>query len=374
MRSHPRGLGFTKQRKGGPTGLRTSMVGPQRSTSRSPQDRETKTLLQVRDLRTHFRLRRGVWGRSPSCVRAVDGVSFDVQTARTLGLVGESGCGKTTVGRTILRLIPATTGEVWFEGSNVLSLGRGRLGPLRRRMQAVFQDPSGSLNPRMTVGQIVGEGLTVHRMARGSGLRERVAAVLSRVGLSPDDAGRYPHEFSGGQRQRIGIARALATEPGFIVCDEPVSALDVSIQAQILNLLAELQAELGLSYLFISHNLAVVRQFCDQVAVMYLGKLVEVGGAGDVCGRPGHPYSLALLSASPEPDPSRRGRLELLSGEPASPANPPPGCAFHPRCPLAGDECRRVEPSLEHKPGLLLGHRVACHHADQSLKRGPQTA
>lgn len=321
-------------------------------------------LLKVEDLRTWFPVRRGVFSRVHAHVRAVDGVSFEVGRGRTLGLVGESGCGKTTVGRTVLRLIPATSGRVLFDGVDVFSLGHRELRALRRQMQIIFQDPVGSLNPRMTVESIVGEALTVHGIARGQARRDRVASLLERVGLSASHLGRYPHEFSGGQRQRIGIARALALEPRLIVCDEPVSALDVSIQSQILNLLADLQKELGLSYLFIAHNLAVVEHFSDDVAVMYLGRIVEAAAAGDIYGNPKHPYTQALLSAAPEPDPARRKRRIVMPGEVPSPMNPPSGCHFHPRCPFATDECRRTTPPLRQAPGAPAGHRVACHHAE----------
>lgn len=291
-------------------------------------------MLQVRDLRTWFDVRRGLLRKTVGHIRAVDGVSFNVDQRQALGLVGESGCGKSTVGRSILRLIPATGGTVYFNGRDVFAADRAELKKLRRQMQVVFQDPVGSLNPRMTVGRIIGEPIMVHRLARGSQLRDRVAALLQRVGLSPDHAQRYPHEFSGGQRQRIGIARALALEPSFIVCDEPVSALDVSIQAQILNLLSDLQEELGLSYLFIAHNLAVIKHFCDRVAVMYLGRLVEHADRDAIYERPRHPYTQALLSAAPQADPQQIKQRIVLPGEVPSPINPPTGCAFHPRCRL----------------------------------------
>ncbi len=285
----------------------------------------TEPLLQVRDLNTWFPVKRGLLQRTVGHVRAVDGVSFDVARGQTLGLVGESGCGKTTVGRTLLRLIPATSGSVQFAGREVFTLQSGELRTLRRQMQIVFQDPVGSLNPRMTVGRIIGEPLLVHRLARGSELDDRVAQLLTRVGLSPDHAQRYPHEFSGGQRQRIGIARALALEPSFIVLDEPVSALDVSIQAQILNLLSDLKDELGLSYLFIAHNLAVVEHFCDRVAVMYLGRIVELATRQQLFANPVHPYTKALLSAVPMPTPTPRRRRVMLAGDVPSPITYLPG-------------------------------------------------
>ncbi|GMU25035.1 MAG: ABC transporter ATP-binding protein [Phycisphaerae bacterium] len=326
-------------------------------------------------------MHHGVFSRIGGYVKAVDGVSFDVRKGRTLGLVGESGCGKTTVGRTVLRLIPATAGRVRFEGVDVFALNRSALRTLRRRMQIIFQDPYGSLNPRMTVSTIVGEGLTVHGLARGRERDRRVAELLERCGLSPSHINRYPHEFSGGQRQRIGIARALALNPDLIICDEPVSALDVSIQSQILNLLKDLQRELGLSYLFIAHNLAVVEHFSDEVAVMYLGKIMEIASAQELYRNPKHPYTQALLSAVPEPDPTARRSRVVLGGEVPSPMNPPPGCPFHPRCPLAIDICRQEVPALIRHQDCEPGHLVACHRADEmdpdtlvQIMRGPKPA
>ena len=300
-----------------------------------PQDPDN-TILTVTDLRTYFPVRRGVFGRTRGFVRAVDGVSLGLRRGSTLGLVGESGSGKTTIGRTILRLIEGAriSGEVIFDGRDVLALRGAQLRGLRKRMQVIFQDPVGSLNPRMTVGDIVGEPLVVHKIVPRSRRPARVGELLERVGLWARYASRYPHEFSGGQRQRIGIARALASEPDFIICDEPVSALDVSIQAQILNLLSDLQKDLGLSYLFIAHNLAVVEHFADEVAVMYLGKIVEQAGRDELYARPTHPYTQSLLSAIPVPQPQRRSERIRLPGEMPSPVNPPPGCPFHPRCPL----------------------------------------
>ena len=296
-------------------------------------------LVEVRDLRVWFPIQRGLLSRTVGYVKAVDGVSFNVTAGRTLGLVGESGCGKTTVGRAILRLIRPAGGTVLeggvnFKGNDFLAYHGSELRKLRRHMQIVFQDPVGSLNPRLTVGGIIGELLTVHGIAAGEKRREMVASLLTRVGLDPDYARRYPHEFSGGQRQRIGIARALALSPDFIVCDEPVSALDVSIQSQILNLLADLQKELSIAYLFIAHNLAVVEHFSDDVAVMYLGRIVEKASGEQLYRNPRHPYTAALLSAAPHPDPRPTRRRIVLSGEVPSPANPPAGCPFHPRCPL----------------------------------------
>ncbi|MEM6750211.1 MAG: oligopeptide/dipeptide ABC transporter ATP-binding protein [Planctomycetota bacterium] len=276
-------------------------------------------LLEVRQLKTSFPVRRGLLRRRVGEVRAVDDVSFHIEKGETLGLVGESGCGKSTVGRTLLRLTPSTAGEVFFDGQDVLAASSGVLRRLRRRMQVVFQDPMGSLNPRMTVGRIVGEPLEVHKVCAGAELRDRVETLLTKVGLQPEHAERYPHEFSGGQRQRIGIARALSLGPEFVVLDEPVSALDVSVQSQVLNLLADLKDEFGLSYLFIAHNLAVVEHFCDRIAVMYLGRIVELATRDQLYDRPMHPYTQALLSAAPSPDPTRKRDRILLLGDVPSP-------------------------------------------------------
>jgi oligopeptide/dipeptide ABC transporter ATP-binding protein len=291
-------------------------------------------LVQVRNLRTYFPIKRGVFSRTVGYVKAVDGVSFDVEPGKTLGLVGESGCGKTTVGRTILRLIPATGGTVRYKGEDFFGYHGEELRRLRRQMQIIFQDPVSSLNPRMTVGNIIGEPIQVHGIARGREKDELVGSLLARVGLDPSYAMRYPHEFSGGQRQRIGIARALALNPDFIVCDEPVSALDVSIQSQILNLLDDLQKERRIAFLFIAHNLAVVEHFSDEVAVMYLGRIVEKASSRELYSNPKHPYTMALLSAVPEPDPRPKRQRIVLKGEVPSPSNPPTGCPFHPRCHL----------------------------------------
>jgi oligopeptide/dipeptide ABC transporter ATP-binding protein len=300
-------------------------------------------LLAVQNLRTFFPIRRGVFSRTVGYVKAVDGVSFDVQKGKTLGLVGESGCGKTTVGRTILRLIPATSGDVRYKGMDFFAYQGEELRRLRRQMQIIFQDPVSSLNPRMTVGNIIGEPIQVHGIARGKEKDDRVAGLLARVGLDPGYATRYPHEFSGGQRQRIGIARALALNPDFIVCDEPVSALDVSIQSQILNLLDDLQKERNIAYLFIAHNLAVVEHFSDEVAVMYLGRIVEKAPARELYRNPKHPYTTALLSAVPEPNPRPSRQRIVLHGEVPSPSNPPSGCPFHPRCHLSAQAAKEAD-------------------------------
>jgi oligopeptide/dipeptide ABC transporter ATP-binding protein len=293
-----------------------------------------RPIVEVRHLSTHFPIRKGLFSSVVGHVRAVDDVSFNVKPGKTLGLVGESGCGKTTVGRTILRLIPPTAGEVYYKGENFFDVGGEKLRRLRRHMQIIFQDPVSSLNPRMNVNNIIGEPIQVHGIAKGRARDEMVASLLERVGLDPSYAVRYPHEFSGGQRQRIGIARALALSPDFIVCDEPVSALDVSIQSQILNLLNDLQQERGIAYLFIAHNLAVVEHFSHEVAVMYLGRIVEKASRDELYRNPKHPYTAALLSAAPDADPRPKKRRIVLTGEVPSPSNPPSGCPFHPRCPL----------------------------------------
>ncbi len=316
-------------------------------------------LLAVRELRKHFPVRKGLLGRVTGQVRAVDGVSFEVHAGETLGLVGESGCGKTTVGRSLLRLIEPTSGAVDFQGTDVLAARPRELRRLRRHMQIIFQDPYASLNPRMSAGDIVGEGLRIHGLARGRReLQERVRELLDRVRLDPDCANRYPHEFSGGQRQRIGIARALALQPRFIVCDEAVSALDVSIQAQILNLLMDLRDELGLAYLFVAHDLSVVRHISHRIAVMYLGRIVESAPVEALFTGAKHPYTAALLSAVPSTDPRRRRERILLHGDVPSPQAPPAGCAFHTRCPAVLDVCRREAP-----PVRLAGpgHAYVCH-------------
>jgi oligopeptide transport system ATP-binding protein len=321
-------------------------------------------LLDVSGLKIHFPIRKGVMRRAVGAVQAVDGVTFDVRRGETLGLVGESGCGKSTCGRAILSLYKPTSGTVRFEGRDLFSLSKGQLRQTRRHMQMIFQDPYASLDPRMTVAAIVGEPLAIHHLARGREKKERVEHLLAEVGLKPQFAKRYAHEFSGGQRQRIGIARALAAEPDFIVCDEPVSALDVSIQAQVINLLQELQQKRNLTYLFIAHDLSVVRHISDRVAVMYLGKLVELADHKELYHNPLHPYTMALLSAVPIPDPATEvGRKHtVLTGDVPSPVNPPEGCRFNTRCPLAIPLCREQEPEFhEHTPR----HWVACHRAGE---------
>jgi len=320
-------------------------------------------LLQVRDLVKYYQS-GGLFARSVPPVRAVDGVSFDVGQGETLALVGESGCGKSSVGRTILRLQEPTRGKAIFDGVDVFALERDELRRLRRRMQIIFQDPYSSLNPRMTIGAAIAEGIEIHRLAPKAEIPRRVAALLEEVGLDPGYARRYPHEFSGGQRQRIGIARALGVEPAFIVCDEPVSALDVSVQAQVLNLLGDLQRHRGLSYLFIAHDLAVVRQIAHRIAVMYLGRIVEEGATDQLLSDPRHPYTVALLSAVPEPDPSLRRSRIVLRGDLPSPSNPPPGCPFHTRCfhPMKNERCRVEVPLL--RPVQLT--MAACHYAEST--------
>ena len=320
----------------------------------------TEPLLKVQGLKKHFPIRGGMLQRVIDKVHAVDGVSFDLMAGETLGLVGESGCGKSTTGRCILRLIEPTAGEVWFEGKDVTRAGRDQLRALARDMQIIFQDPFASLNPRMTVGAIVGEGLVIHKLAANAQeIEQRVVKLLQTVGLSPDHMRRYPHEFSGGQRQRIGIARALAVDPKLIVCDEAVSALDVSIQAQVINLLEDLQSQFNLTYIFIAHDLSVVEHTSDRVAVMYLGRVVELASANELYTQPLHPYTEALLSAVPIPDPSIKRKRVRLQGDVPSPIRPPPGCHFHTRCPIAQKPlCNTQSPELKQSS---QGHWVACH-------------
>ncbi len=317
------------------------------------------SLLSIRNLQVHFPVNQGIFSKAHQVVRAVDGVSLDVEPGETLGLVGESGCGKSTLGRAAIRLIAPTAGEIHFDGRDITRLSSGDLRPLRRQFQMIFQDPYGSLNPRMTVEEIIGEALDIHGLAADASARHgRVAELLSDVGLDASHANRYPHEFSGGQRQRIGIARALAVEPKLIVCDEPVSALDVSVQAQIVNLLRDLQDRRGLAYLFIAHDLAVVEHISRRVLVMYLGRVVEGGEAREVCRAPKHPYTQALLSAVPAVDPATKRSRIVLTGDVPSPINPPSGCPFHPRCPVAQARCRTEVPVNRD-----IGNRrqVACH-------------
>jgi peptide/nickel transport system ATP-binding protein/oligopeptide transport system ATP-binding protein len=318
-------------------------------------------LLEVRDLVKHY-TSHSLLGRAAPPVRAVDGVSFSIARGETLGLVGESGCGKTSVGRTIIRLQEPTSGQALLDGVDLFTLGPDALRAMRRRVQMIFQDPYGSLNPRMTVGDAIAEGMDIHGIGTRAQRRARVLALLAEVGLDGGYATRYPHEFSGGQRQRIGIARALAVEPELIICDEPVSALDVSVQAQVLNLLSDLQRAHQLAYLFIAHDLAVVRQVADRIAVMYLGRIVEMGPAASVLETPRHPYTVALRSAVPEASMDAAPARIVLSGDPPSPAAPPPGCAFHTRCfhPLRNERCRTERPELR----TVGATRVACHYAE----------
>ncbi len=328
----------------------------------SPETVLPETVLEVRDLKVHFPVMAGaVMRKQVGSVKAVDGVSFEVRRGETLGLVGESGCGKSTTGLAVLKMIDITAGQVVFEGQDITGVDRAHMRPIRRRMQMVYQDPFGSLNPRMKVSQIVGEPLEVHGLAGNrAAYNERVASLLDMVGLLPDMADRYPHEFSGGQRQRIGIARALALEPSLIICDEPVSALDVSIQAQVVNLFQEIQERMGLTYIFIAHDLAVVRHISHRIAVMYLGRIVEIASRAELYKEPLHPYTQALLAAIPIPDPDVEASRpqQIITGEVPSAMRPPPGCRFHTRCPRVMDVCKTEIPPMREMPG---GRAVACH-------------
>ena len=320
-------------------------------------------LLEVKNLKKYFPVKAGIFKRTVAHVKAVDDISFSIKEGETLGLVGESGCGKSTAGRTILRLLEATEGEVVFEGKNVMDLDKSAMRAIRRDMQIIFQDPYASLNPRMTVADIVGEPLDIHNLAKNKKERnERVKEILENVGLGSEYMNRYPHEFSGGQRQRIGVARALAVDPKLIIADEPVSALDVSVQAQVINLLQDLQKEYGLTYLFIAHDLSVVKHISDRVAVMYLGKLVELTDKKELFNNPLHPYTQSLLSAIPEADPRKKKERIILEGDVPSPVDPPSGCRFHPRCPKAFEPCSVKEPEFKEYGD---GHFAACHLLDK---------
>jgi peptide/nickel transport system ATP-binding protein/oligopeptide transport system ATP-binding protein len=319
-------------------------------------------LLTVQNLRKAFKVSANRPGAAKQLLKAVDGVSFELKTGETLGLVGESGCGKSTIGKLLLRLIEPDDGTICFDGKMITGMPKREMTAMRREMQIIFQDPYSSLNPRMRVGDIIGEPLVVHGLARGKEIREQVLILMKKVGLAPEHYDRYPHEFSGGQRQRIGIARTLAVQPRLVVADEPVSALDLSIQAQIVNLLKDLQQEFGLTYLFISHDLGVIEHVCDRVAVMYLGRIVELADVEQLYKQPRHPYTEALLNSVPVPDPQHVRQHQILSGEIPSPIDPPEGCHFHPRCPYAQEICRQEYPSLIEQ---AEGHQAACHFSDE---------
>jgi oligopeptide/dipeptide ABC transporter ATP-binding protein len=325
-------------------------------------------ILEVKNLKKYFPITKGVFSRVVNHVKAVDNISFYIKTGETLGLVGESGCGKTTISRVILQLTEPTEGEVYFEGTDVFSLKGDALKKLRKNMQIIFQDPYSSLNPRLSVGSIIAEGIGAHKIARGKEKKKIVDDLLEKVGLSASHYNRYPHEFSGGQRQRIAIARALSLNPKLIICDEPVSALDVSIQAQILNLLATLKKDFSLSYLFITHDLSVVEHVSDRIITMYLGEIAEIADTGEFYSNPLHPYTISLLSANPSPDPRKRKKAIILKGDVPSPINPPSGCRFHTRCPVAEDVCTIEWP----KPKIMSnGHMVRCHLVDEFSPKAP---
>ena len=337
----------------------------------SSAEASARPLLRVQGLKKHFPIHRGLLSRVVGQVYAVDGISFEIARGETLCLVGESGCGKSTVAKTVLRLHEPTAGRIELDGVDISSLGEGAMRPHRRQMQIVFQDPYSSLNPHLSAGAIVSEPLTNYGLATGAELQQRVASLFERVGLRADAVVKYPHEFSGGQRQRLGIARALALNPGLIVADEPVSALDVSVQAQVINLLVDLQDEFGLAYLFVSHDLAVVEHIAHRVAVMYLGRIVELASNADIFGQPLHPYSEALLAAAPLPEPGLKRERLILQGDVPSPTKPPPGCHFHTRCPYAQARCRAEVPALDE---VMPGHWVACHLRPAGGPFGPLPA
>ena len=355
------------------TMINSSDIRNQTAAAGETEQRPTdQILVRVRNLKKYFPIKSGVLRKTVGNIQAVDGISFDIYKGETLGLVGESGCGKSTAGRSILQLEVPTAGTVEFAGRELTTMSGGDLRRARRHMQMIFQDPYASLNPRMTVGNIISEPLAIHGIGDADGRKERVQELLRVVGLNPYFVNRYPHEFSGGQRQRIGVARALATNPSFIVADEPISALDVSIQAQVVNMLDDLKRELGLTYLFIAHDLSMVRYISDRVAVMYLGRIVELSSRDEVYENPLHPYTQALLSAIPIPDPDKEAKRQriILEGDVPSPANPPSGCRFHPRCAYATDVCREVDPEFRNLGTSAKPHMVACHHAEKFLQGG----